>query len=280
MNNLKLIVDQLIIFSHNNNIKKLLIYLHGGEPTQLLCLEELIDYIKVTAVTNNIVVFFELQTNLIVDNKRLGNLISKIDMLNVSPHFSELKNKKSLLKIFDINFKYIIDNNIFIHNFDVMLEQLNDDEIIIFKKWIIPYIEYKNIMNCEMIYSYWRISANNELHDKYIDFYNKYNKTYQKYEVDGKYVYDTNQLFKQGLNCVGMKCQAGIKSFLLLGNGNIYHCGRPMTDHLKKQTSEKEYTNILFDKYAQIKLKILKSNGTICKSDECGGEYYLEKEII
>jgi|SaaInlV_100m_DNA_6_1039743.scaffolds.fasta_scaffold00677_8 pyruvate-formate lyase-activating enzyme len=275
---LKTIVDELFEFFKHENINSVLFYYHGGEPTRISFLDKIIDYITETGIKQGLKIFNELQTNLICNQKTIANLIPKVDLLNISPHYSQYIGKPQLKDVFEKNMKYIMDNNISIHNFDIMLEDLSEEHTKKFKVWISKYLKYEHLINSEMIYNYWRVDNNAELKDIYKEFYDEFNITRQTYRVDGV-LYDTNELFGKGLNAVGMRCEAGQKSIMLLGSGNVFVCGRPMTDFLNKLPDSDPYTNILTDKHAKTKLSVLYKFGTVCDSDECGGEYYLKKVI-
>jgi organic radical activating enzyme len=276
---LQTIVDELFDFFKQAKLTQVLFYYHGGEPTRISFLDKIIDYITEMGLAHNVKVSHELQTNLICNQKTLSNLISKVDMLNISPHYSQYIDKPQIKKVFEKNMKYIMDNNISIHNFDIMLEDLDEEHTQKFKDWISKYLKYEHLINSEMIYNYWRVDNNTKLKEIYKEFYDEFNITRQTYSVDGV-IYDTNELFGKGLDAVGMRCEAGQKSIMLLGSGNVFVCGRPMTDFLNRLPESDPYTNILTDKHAKTKLLVLYKFGTVCDSDECGGEYYLKKKII
>ena len=102
-----------------------------------------------------------------------------------------------LKKSFDLNYKWLVDNQIKINNFDVMLEDITITSLSDFYEEVNSYLEYENIINSEMIYSFFEYETLIEKSHK--EYYNRFNKTEQLYLIDG-IEYNTNDLFKNELD--------------------------------------------------------------------------------
>jgi MoaA/NifB/PqqE/SkfB family radical SAM enzyme len=272
-------IDKLFIFFNKNNIKSVLFYYHGGEPTRHRYILDILKYIKKKGDEYGIVAYNEMQTNLTLKEELLNDILPYCDSFNVSFHYLELFKVGKKLEVFNNNFKYLTENNITIHNFDIMLENVPEERLGEFYRYIEKYLEYGNIINSEMIYGFCHYKYNKETAKQHLDFYNKHNKTEQKYLIDGK-EYNTNDLFKKGINCVGWKCEAGQKSITINGDGNVFNCGIHMTNYLRECIPEKIYTNLINDNSSITMLSVLYKIGTKCRWDYCGGDFYLGKKKI
>lgn len=266
-------LDTLFIYFKEMKFTKVLFYFHGGEPTTHPKLFEIIDYIR--ALEGDVKAYIELQTNLVMSTDKLDSVLDAVDFFDITYHYVELQ-KKNKHKNFIENFDHIREIKATITNMDVMLEDVPDDECDYFYATILNLISYERINNSEMIYGFWRYDGNVQTKPKHLDFYNKHNITEQKYNIDGV-LYNTNDLFQQGLDCRGWKCGGGIESLSINGDGNVFSCGIHMTDYALDPTKEKVYTNLITDKSAVTKLKIWHRIGTTCRWDYCGGDFYLFK---
>jgi MoaA/NifB/PqqE/SkfB family radical SAM enzyme len=267
-------IDKLFEFFQQQKYKRVLFYYHGGEATRHNKILDILKYIKQKSNDTGIEALNELQTNLTIRTEFLEQLLSYTDLLDISFHYLELSKRGYKLTAFDNNFEWLVAHNKQIHNFDVMMEDVPAELQTEFYQYIEKYISYPKITHSEMIYGFYEYSNTEASH---IEFYNKHNRTEQKYEIDG-IVYNTNDLFKNGLDCTGWKCSAGKKNLYVNGDGNAFVCGEPTTRFVKGQ-SETPYTNLITEPNALTKLFVLSKSGTICKWNTCGGDYYLEKTI-
>jgi len=272
---IKITIDKLFLYFENNNMKIINFYFHGGEASTHPDILEILDYIREKEKLSKNKIFIEFQTNLAMQLELLEDIIQKIDIIDISYHHNDLK-KHNKFDNFIENWKYLEKIKFSIQSLDIMLE--NVQNINYFYNIILRLLKNENIVNSEMIYSFCHYDKNPETYTKHIEFYNKYNKTSQTYEIDGK-MYNTNDLFEKGLDCTGWQCNAGINSIIVNGDGNVFKCGIHMTNYITRNIKEdKPYTNVITDKHFLIKLKILFLNGTICRWDYCGGDFYLSKE--
>lgn len=267
-------IDTLFEFFKKQKYKRVLFYYHGGEATRHPNVLEILQYIKLKGSEMNILAFNELQTNLTLPLSKFKKLVPYCDQLDISLHYNELLRRLFKKKAFDENFQWLKDNNIIINNFDVMLEDLPISKLGDFYSEINQYLEYNNIVNSEMVYSFFEYS--NNVIDEHKNYYVKHNKTEQKYLIDGT-LYTTNDLFKQELDCVGWKCDTGKRHIYLNGDGNIFTCAAPMTRYVNGE-DEIPYTNLITDSVAISKLSILHMTGTICKWDSCAGDFYINRK--
>lgn len=269
-------IDKLFEFFQKEQFKSVLFYYHGGEATRYSKIAEVLTYIKEKSAETGIVAFNEMQTNLTLPEARLREILPLCDQFNISHHYLELKTKNKI-KDFDRNWAIIKELGIEIHNFDIMLENVPDENHDEFYNSILEYLTYEKILNSEMIYGFCHYKYPAETARKHILFYKKHNKTEQQYEIDGK-IYTTNHLFRMGIDARGWKCAAGRESITINGDGNVFHCGIHMTNYLRKCIPETPYTNLITDKAALTKLSILYKTGTICRWNYCGGDFYLSRE--
>lgn len=272
-------IDKLFEFFVVRGFKDAVFYYHGGEATRYPRVIEVLKYIKQKGEETGINALNEMQTNLTLKLESLIEILPLCDEIDISLHYLELTSRGNKLESFNRNFQYLVDNNIQIHNFDIMLENVPDDQIDAFHAQILKYLEYPNIVNSEMIYGFCNYAYNESTEQKHIAFYKKHNKTEQKYIIDGN-EYTTNDLFLTGVDCTGWRCNAGIQSLTVNGDGNVFHCGIHMTNHLRSRSSEVPFTNLLTDELAVTKLSILNRTGTICRWHYCGGDFYLHRKKV
>lgn len=280
-------IDKLFEFCQKQNFKSILFYYHGGEATRHPRVVDILKYIHDRGEELGIRAYNEMQTNLTIQEEKLRAILEHCDAFNVSFHYLELlvRNK---LKDFDRNWKILMEMGVELHNFDIMLENVERDhkyyagrEIPIdaddFYDRVLQYLEYDKIVNSEMIYGFCHYEYPDDIANKHMEFYKKFNKTEQRYDIDGT-IYTTNDLFKQGIDARGWHCAAGTESITINGDGNVFHCGIHMTNFIRACTPEIPYTNLVTDKQALIKLGVLYRTGTICKWDYCGGDFYLNRK--
>jgi len=217
-NEILICLDKIEIFLKKMNIKSCTFYFHGGEPTTHPDLEIICKRIKKIPIKTII----EIQTNLIND----VSYIQEIDYFSISLHYLELKRTNNLDKFLN-NYKKIKK----INNLDIMLEDIYSYEYYDFIKKLLN----SNPKNCEMIYGYY-----GGLFTNHKDFYDKYNKNTEIFEIDGK-KYNTNDLFSQGLDCRNCKCSTTRTQMYCNGNGDLYYCathltqGKPFINILDKE---------------------------------------------
>lgn len=280
-------IDRLFEFFVKQKIKSVLFYYHGGEPTRHPQCLDILKYIHQKGSETGINAYNEMQTNLTLKESKLREILPHCDLFNVSFHYLELKIKNKL-KDFDQNWEILKELQIPIHNMDIMMESVEKGDrfhqgkivqIIPeeFYNKIVEYLKYEKIINSEMIYGFCHYVYPDEVAEKHMAFYKKYNKTEQKYDIDGK-IYTTNDLFKLGIDARGWKCAAGQESITINGDGNVFNCGIHMTNYIRQSTSDLPYTNLVHDKQSIIKMGILFKTGTICRWDYCGGDFYLSRE--
>jgi MoaA/NifB/PqqE/SkfB family radical SAM enzyme len=279
-------IDKLFEFFQKQKFKTVNFYYHGGEATRHPRVLDVLKYIKQKGAETGITAYNEMQTNLTIQEEKLRAMLPYCDQFNVSYHYLELLTRNKL-EAFDRNWQVLKELNVRLHNFDVMLENVERDhkyyagrEIKIeaddFYSRVLTYLEYENIENSEMIYGFCHYEYPDDIASKHMEFYKKYNKTEQQYIIDDK-LYTTNDLFKQGIDARGWHCAAGTESITINGDGNVFHCGIHMTNFIRRCTPEIPYTNLVQDKLAVTKLAILYKTGTICKWDYCGGDFYLSR---
>ena len=270
-------IDKLFEFFDKEQIKSVAFYYHGGEATRHPKILDILKYIKQKSQETRITAYNEMQTNLTLQTEKLVELLPYCDQLNISFHYLELKthNSNNKLDMFNKNFEMLKEKQIEIRNFDIMLENVeNEDQLNEFYSLIKYYLTYDKILNSEMIYGFCHYKYNEQTAEKHIAFYKKYNKTEQQYDIDGT-IYTTNDLFQKGVNNVGWHCKAGQQSITINGDGNVFHCGIHMTNYLRECIPETPYTNLIHDKIGLTKLSLLYKTGTICRWDYCGGDFYL-----
>jgi len=269
-------LDALFAFFSMMGYKNVTLYFHGGEATIHPKILDTLTHIRRLESEYNIKTYVEYQTNLAYSLDTLRNILPYIDMLSISYHYIDLVRTDNH-DIFVDNFNYLKENGIQIERFDIMLENVEDDQIQTFYNNILWFLGYKGIVDSEMIHGFCKYSKNPITKQKHIDFYNKYNKTEQKYRVDGV-EYNTNDLFEQGLNCEGCRCNAGTNDIMLNADGNVFACGVEMTYwRMGCKDSIKPITNILTDVNHKRTLKMRTMMKTICRYDYCGGDFYIQK---
>lgn len=267
-------IDILFKFFIKQKYKTVLFYYHGGEATRHPKILQILQYIKEKGHDHKIVALNEMQTNLTLPNSKLQPLIDYCDQLDISLHYNELIKRPYKKKSFDLNYKWLVDNQIKINNFDVMLEDITITSLSDFYEEVNSYLEYENIINSEMIYSFFEYETLIEKSHK--EYYNRFNKTEQLYLIDG-IEYNTNDLFKNELDCRGWKCDAGKTNIYVNGDGNVFTCAAPMTNYVNNK-DEIPYTNLLTDTMSISKMVILSNTGTICKWDSCAGDFYINRK--
>ena len=280
-------IDKLFEFFQKQKFRTVNFYYHGGEATRHPKVVEILKYIKQKSQETGITAYNEMQTNLTIQEEKLRAMLPYCDQFNVSYHYLELlvRNK---LDDFERNWNVLKELNIRLHNFDIMLENVERDhkyyagrQVKIdaddFYARVLRYLDYQNIENSEMIYGFCHYDYPEEIANKHMEFYKKHNKTEQKYLIDGV-EYNTNDLFREGIDARGWHCAAGTQSITINGDGNVFHCGIHMTTHLRKCVPETPYTNLIHDNVALAKMSILYKTGTICRWDYCGGDFYLRRE--
>ena len=279
-------IDKLFEYFIKQKFKTVNFYYHGGEATRHPKVVDILKYIKDKSKETGIIAYNEMQTNLTIQEEKLRAMLPYCDQFNVSYHYLELlvRNK---LNAFDRNWDVLKELGVRLHNFDIMLENVERDhkyyagrQIEInaddFYERVLKYLKYENIENSEMIYGFCHYDYPEEIANKHMQFYKEHNKTQQKYLIDDV-EYNTNDLFREGIDARGWHCSAGTQSLTINGDGNVFHCGIHMTTHLRKCTPETPYTNLIHDKLALTKLSILHKTGTICRWDYCGGDFYLKR---
>lgn len=269
-------IDKMFWFFKTMKYKTVLFYFHGGEATIHPKILETLRHLRDMEEKYDIKVIIEYQTNLAYSTKMLKDILSFIDNISISYHYIDLWKTKTHGK-FIRNFLYMKLNSLPIERFDVMLENVPDNKLDEFYKNILYFLSYKGIVDSEMIHGFCKYSKNPVTKAKHVEFYNKHNKTEQIYKVDG-ISYNTNDLFADGLNCEGCKCDAGTNDIMLNCDGNVFACGVEMT-YWRMGCKEviKPITNVLTDKNWLIKLKVRTKTKTICKYDYCGGDFYQMK---
>lgn len=271
-------IDKLFIFFNKVKFKRVVFYCHGGEATRHNRVYDILSYIKQKSKETGIEAFIEMQTNLSLPPAKLEKIIHLFDRIGISYHFMELKTRGGgyKLKDFEDNFAMLEAKGIPIYNLDIMLENIPKELLNEFYERVEKYLQYKNILNSEMIYDYYAYEYSDDIRDSHLAFYKKHNKTQRMYKVDGV-EYSTNDLFKRGVDFTGWQCDAGKRTMYLNGDGNVFVCSRPMTNFLQEQNPKDVYTNLVTDPLAVTKMVILHNSGSICRWDICSGDYYVNK---
>jgi MoaA/NifB/PqqE/SkfB family radical SAM enzyme len=264
-------------FCEKQGMKSILFYYHGGEATRHNRIIDILKHVKQRSAETGIVAYNEMQTNLTIKTDFLVELLEYCDMIDVTFHYLELKRRGQKLAAFVKNFEYIKAQNRTIQNFDIMMEDVPEEDVKELYDYILYFKSYPHIVNSEMIYGFYEYKDNERTHEQHVKFYHNHNQTEQRYLVDDV-EYNTNELFANGLDCRGWKCAAGKKSIYVNGDGNVFVCGEPTTRYVKGDPNEKPYTNLISDGLALTKLTILAKSGTICKWDRCAGDFYVERE--
>lgn len=269
-------VDVLFNFFRKESIKSVVFYYHGGEASRHPKIKEILKYIHDKGSEYNITAYNELQTNFTLPLKKMKELLKHTDFLNITFHYLELIRRRYKLDSFVENFNYLVSENIRIANLDIMLEKMDQNDLQEFRNLVLSFIEYQNIRHCEMIYRFgYDFDFNNETTLMHYEFYKKYSKSEQQYNIDGE-IYTTNELFHRGADFTGWHCDAGKRHLYVNGDGTVYQCGIAMTNKLH-DIDNGIFTKLLSDKLAIAKLSILRKSGTICRWDYCGGDFYIGK---
>ena len=272
------VLDKIYEFLQYADIKSVLFYFHGGEPGIHPYVVQTLEKMREMEKKTGIKTVVEFQTNLAYTWNRLSRIIQLIDKLSISYHYVDLMKspKETLLKLFHANMKNLIDMEYNIERLDVMLENVQEDRLQEFYDNVLKFLEYPKIKYSEMIHSFCHYENNPTTKKQHLEFYNKYNKTEQRYQIDGK-IYNTNDLFEKGVDCRGCKCDAGKKNIVVNADGNVFHCGVEFTFHRLKCEPVEPITNVLEDPQFMQKMKIKRMTGTICKWDYCGGDFYIPR---
>ena len=270
-------INKLFELFQKQKYEQVKIYFHGGEPTRHKNIVQILEHIKRKSEETGVQAVTEVQTNLTIKLDVLKKILPLCDSLNITFHYLELVKRPYKLASFNANMDYIKSVGQVIHNLDIMLEDVPVEQIDEFYDLIEGYLAYDKIINSEMIYGFGYNSENYNEHtqQKHYEFYKKYNKTDQQYRIDGQ-LYTTNEMFKNGLDCTGWWCAAGVTSIFVNGDGNVFNCGIHMTNHIQNFT-DAPFTNLVNDPLAVTKMSILNKTGTTCRWDYCGGDFYLEK---
>ena len=269
-------IDNMFEFFKRMKYKKVLFYFHGGEATIHPKILDALDHLRYKERKTGIQTTIEYQTHLGYPLRKLQDIMKFVDKLSISYHYIDLM-KTKLHGQFIRNFIWLKRNNLPIERFDVMLENVPDDELDGFYRNILYFLDYEGIVDSEMIHGFCKYSKNPVTKNKHIEFYNKHNKTEQKYKVDGV-EYNTNDLFAEGLNCEGCKCDAGTTDIMLNADGNVFNCGVEMTYYrMGAKEACAPAVNILTDKHYIMKLKVKTKIKTTCRFDYCGGDFYFNR---
>lgn len=269
-------VDVLFEFFRKESIKSVVFYYHGGEASRHPEIINILKYIHKKGEEYNIIAYNELQTNLTLPLEKMKKILAHVDFLNITFHYLELTRRRYKLESFLKTFDYIKEESIKIANLDVMLEKIDEKDLEEFRSIVLSFIEYPNIRHCEMIYRFgYDFNHNDETTLMHYEFYKKYSKSEQQYDIDGV-IYTTNELFHRGADFTGWNCDAGKRHLYLNGDGTVYQCGIAMTNKLHG-IDNGIFTNLITDKLGIAKLSILRKSGTICRWDYCGGDFYIGK---
>lgn len=271
-------VDRMFEFFKYMNYESVFFYFHGGEASIHPKVLDTLEHLRYKSYKTSIRTVVEFQTNLTYKLEHLKKIYHYIDKLSISYHSVELwrtNNHGNFIK----NFLWLKSNNISIERFDIMLENIPDENLETFYGDCLWFLQYERIIDSEMIHGFCKYSKNPITKHKHIDFYNKHNKTEQLYKVDGV-LYNTNDLFTEGLDCEGCKCDAGTNDIMLNCDGNVFTCGVEMTYYrMGAKEACAPITNILTDEHYMMKLKIRTKIKTTCKYDYCGGDFYFNRYI-
>jgi len=238
------------------------IYFHGGEPTIHPYYLDIIEFIF--TLDYNIVV--ELQTNLSKGVRGLQKLIKKFKQhqleINVSYHPNQVKNFDLFKQKLDIVYKSGMLNKI-----DVMME--HDEKA---KEMIID--QSKKLLEepyndrIEFIYGYINYKNTIDMYKDFVEDNTIFNEQYEvTHESGERAIYNTNDLYSQGINFTGWYCSSGKDYIIINGNGDYFMCCANMFD--TKPTGNLIENEALF--------KVRTSNYTKCKWSSCKGEFYLKK---
>jgi MoaA/NifB/PqqE/SkfB family radical SAM enzyme len=270
-------VDSMYEFFIKMGYTKVLFYIHGGEPAIHPKILDTLKHIRHKQQETGINTVIEVQTNLSYSIDRLRGIVECVDRLSISYHYVELQ-KTNTHEHFISNFNWLRDNNIGIERFDIMMEDMPDECLSDFYDNVLSLLEYNGIVDSEMVYGFCHYDKNLSTRDKHIEFYNNHNKTEQKYRIDGQ-VYTTNELFGEGLDCRGCRCEAGMDDIQMTADGNVFSCASAMTCYINNEGSEKPLVNVLTDSNYITILSIKSKIGTKCEYGICSGDFYFERNI-
>ena len=265
------------IFEYLNRYghKSVMFYIIGGEPVLHPKAIETFALMKSLGERYNIDTVVEVQTNLSYPLHRFKDVLEVVDMLSISYHFNELVRTGTHLN-FVKNFCYLSVNGIQIERFDVMLEDVPEDSLDIFYKNVMWFLSHENIVDSEMIYGFFGYDGNEITKSKHLDFYGRHNRTEQITRIDGV-DYTTNDLFAQGLNCIGWKCDAGTNDIMVNADGNVFVCAAEMTDYITGGKS-KPLMNIIDDPNSLVSLRIKSKIRTTCSYEKCL-DFYIDRSL-
>ncbi len=268
-------ISALFDFFVDMKFKTVLFYFHGGEAAIHPRVVETLEHMRQLEKDTGIRTIVEFQTSMGYTLNRFKRIVPLVDKLSISYHYVELV-KKKVHGMFLENFQYLVDNRFEIERFDVMLENVPDNELEHFYQNILTFLEYDRIVDSEMIHGFCHYEKNPVTKEKHVAFYNKYNRTEQRYRVDGV-EYNTNELFAKGINCYGHKCNAGSRDIVLNADGNVFTCGIEMTMFRLKCMPVTPITNVVTDPNYKAILRIRSKILTTCKYEYCGGDFYIPK---
>ena len=278
-------INQIYELLATTNQTSVLFYFHGGEPSTHPGVVAILQHIRQAEHDTRIDTRIEFQTNLIMKQEKLTQILPLINGLNVSLHLKELI-KSQTLPIFEANYEYLKTIHCEILNLDIMLEYGIDNMFRYLRKTL-SFLKYDNVKVSEMIYAYIDFSEEPTSYNKSIRYkefelyqklYKKHNRGEQQYRIDGT-VYNTNDLFLHKLNCKGMLCVAGIAHLVVNGDGNVFLCNTLMTNFINNRGGT-AFTNLIHDPLAVRKLSALNRTKHIrCPVNECSSDFYFDKSF-
>ena len=258
-------IDKLVEFFVLKKFKVCTLYFHGGEPSFHPDIDIILKYIR---AKTELTLIIEFQTNLTLD---YGHLYDLVDYFSVSYHYLELKKHKKLKK-FKENILSLPKDKLL--HLDLMLENVPAQELDFFYDECKEYLSLP-FTDSEMIYGFCHYEYNDATREKHLKFYKEHNETEHKFLVNGV-EQTTNDLFKDGIDCTGMICDAGKETIVVNGDGNVFICGIHMTNYTNR-CADDIFTNIINDKNAIKKLQIISKTGYKCQWNYCGGDFYIDK---
>jgi len=266
-------VANLYDFFVKEGFKSVLFYFHGGEPSLHPQVIEILKYMRAKEKEYGIKTYLEFQTNLSLKKQVYIDINDYVDFFDVTYHHLEVT-KHNNYPTFKDNLETVSGYGN-LRNLDIMLENVEENDIDHFYSNIKEILEYP-CQYSEMIYGFCHYKYNAETKQRYLDFYKKHNKYEQQYEIDGK-IYNTNDLFKEGLDCRGWICDVGQRNITINGDGNVFMCGIHMTNFTHRCSDDPPYTNIVTDPSWSGKMSILRKIPFKCRWDFCGGDFYIPR---
>ena len=253
--------------------KEIILYFHGGEPSFHPDIINILKYIKRKNKDKKIKI--EFQTNLSLDLKLYKNIIKYINNLSVTIHYKYLQEKKLLNQF--LNNVYSINNLKKFNNFDIMLENIDENELNEFYDLIQKLLNDLNYQNSEMIYQmcYYKLPKN--IYESHLKFYKEFNKTENKYFWKGcqETPKATNELFLSA-NYKDCYCMAGNNFLVIEGNGKVFRCGIHMTNYISRNIKDMpEITNI--NQNLKYLINYINKPYNKCQWNFCGGDFYIPK---